>query len=322
VRARAASPPHWLQALVATGVTVLVVAAVWFLFVRGDGSDPVRGLGPAGPDPFDRSGGVVPGPDKAVFSVDGARLAVLDAGQVTLAVDGQLQPVTKPGTNVVDVAWFQGADVLLVAEGPAPTGGLAVVEALTGKVRGTIPLQPVVGFGTGNSMSVAPGNRRAVVTAVDRPALAPADQRHLAEVDLATGKVRDLTSPGGVDELGPTYVDADHILCTVGGDATLLSVGTGKQQLVKAKARALGVIRGEWLATLDGDGVVAARHVDETGTLGRTVTLGTLPDGTDAVTVDPAGGRLVVAGTELQADGSAVTRLRVVRIRPVPSSPG
>jgi hypothetical protein len=313
-------PPRWLQALVATLVSALVVGAIWFLFVRGDGPDRVRGLGPATPDPFDGSGRVAAGPDRAELSEDG-QLAVLDAGQVTLAVGGELRGVTRPGTNVVDVAWFNGADVLLVAEGPAPTGGLSVLE-IDGDVRGTIPLDPVVGFGSGHGISVGPGNKRAAVTVVERPPLAPADQRHIAEVDLETGKVRDLTPPGGVEEHGPTYVDGDTLFFTAGDDAVLQSIASGEQQVVKGQARAVGVIGGEWLVTVDGGRTVAARHVDDRGTLGRSVTLGTLPPGTSPVTVDPAGGRIVVAGSELDAGGNAVTQLRVVPIRRTPPGAG
>lgn len=314
-------PPRWLQALVATVVSVVVVAAVWVFFVRGDDPEVVRGLGPAHPSPFDSRGEVTAGPDKAAMSDDG-QLAVIQAGQVTLAVEGQLHPVTKSGTNVVDVAWFNSADVLLVAEGPTPTGGVALVE-LDGTVRGTIPLDPSIGFGTGNGMSVAPGNKRAVVTAVERPALAQTDQRRLAEIDLETGKVRHLTDPG-IDAYGPTYVDREKVLFTYGGDAVLLSTATGDRQVVRPKARAAGVIRGEWLVTVDGDDRVFARHIDERGTLGRSVELGQLPPQSSPVTVDPAGGRIVVATAvqPTESGGEALFELVAVEIRRTPSSAG
>jgi len=312
-------PPRWLQGLVATVVSVVVVAAAWFFFVRGDEPDLVRGLGPANPSPFDSRGAVTPGPDEATMSDDG-QLAVIAAGQVTLAVEGKLRPVTKPGTNVVDVAWFKGADVLLVAEGPTPTGGVSVLE-LDGTVRGTIPLDPSIGFGSGHGMSVAPGNKRAAVTAVERPALAPTDQRHLAEIDLESGKVRNLTEPG-VDAYGPSYVDRGTVLFTYGGDAVLLSTTTGKQQLVRAKARAVGVIRGEWLVTVDAAGQVLARHVGEEGALGRSVELGHLPPQSTPVSVDPAGGRIVVNTPARLTTGEPLFGLVAIEIRPTPSGSG
>lgn len=312
-------PPRWLQGLVATLVSVVVIAAVWFVFVRGDDApEAVRGLGSAAPDPFDSRGIILAGTDKAEFSETG-RLMVIEAGQVTLAVGGELRGVTRPGTNVVDAAWFNGSEVMLVAEGPTPTGGISVIE-LDGTVRGTIPLEPSVGFGNGLGMSVAPGNRKAIVTVVERPTLAPADEWHLAEVDLETGKVRDITPPGDVNEFGPTYVDSQRVLYTERDKAMLLDLGTGEKKLVRDKARAVGVINGEWLVTVDA-AQISARRLDDDGTLGRPLVLGDAPTAS-VVAVDPAGGRVVLTGVAIPPGATEPTGLGVMSIRPVPSSSG
>lgn len=306
------------RTIVGVAVAALVMAAVWFFLVRTEGPSPIAGLAPAGSRAFAADGALPPGPSRAVYAADGGRLAVLDRGQLAVASQGQLVGITPATGNVVDAAWFRSSDTLLVAEGPIPTGGLSVVQ-IDGKVRGTIALQPSIGFGHGYGMAIAPGNKRAIATAIERPALSPADERHLVEIDLTTGAVRDVTPSGGDNEEGPHFVDESTVFATSGQDAVLIDIATGQQRVVALQARAVGVIGGEWLVYAEGDGkVVRARS---RGALGSPpVDLATLPPGSSAVDVNPLGGRLVAAVTEVQPDGASVPRLREVTIRPVPAT--
>jgi hypothetical protein len=112
-------------------------------------------------------------------------------------------------------------------------------------------------------------------------------------------------------------VDAASVFATAGQSAVLVDIDTGQQRVVAAQSRALGVIGGEWLVYVDSAGSAVrakARSLD-----GAPVDLATLPAGTTAIDVDPNGGRLVVAVTELQPDGTSVPRLRQMTIRPVPA---
>jgi hypothetical protein len=263
----------------AVAVVVAVFVAAWFLFARTEGDD-VGGLGAAGPAPFDGTGSLPPGPSRAVYSPTGARLAVLQAGRVDMAVGGAFRRVTRANGNVVDVAWFGNSSTLLVAEGPASTGGLAVVD-IDGTVRGSVPLDGAHAFGTGHGMSVAPGGKRAALTAVTRPALT-GEQRHVVEVDLESGAVRDVTTVGGPDEYGPRYLDDGTLVYSTADD------------------RVVGVYRGADAIRVRGGRLVTARGRD----------LGGLPPAVTVVDVAPEGDRAVVVAR----DEEGQPRLREIRL--------
>jgi hypothetical protein len=297
-----------VMALVAVGVL-----AGAYLFATREGAPPPRGLAPVGDDPFG-SGDTVPGPHRGVLSPDGTRLAVLSADGLGVVERNEIRPLTSEGANVVDVAWFGNGGTLLVAEGPVPTGGLVVMD-IDGTVRGTVPLQPTVGFGGGRGMSVAPGGRAAVVTAIERPALG-GERSHLVAVDLETGETKALTPPDGPDEERPFHLDAGRVAFVErpaeGGPGIartlVLDLATGRTEELATRAEVVGV---------SGDGTPVL--LDEASRI-RVAdrVLGTVPAGADLVSIDAPSGQAVVVEVVDAVDGSRTSRLRRIEVDPAP----
>lgn len=288
--------------LAALAVVVAAGAAVWVL--RSD-EPRITGLGPATPAPFPASGSLASGPHRAWYSADGARLAVLTDGAVGTVSDGTVRLITKSGGNVVDAAWFAAGTALLVAEGPVPTGGLVVVET-TGKVRGTIALDPAVGVGPGLGMTIAPGGKRAVVTAVDRPPFGEQTTR-LVSVDLTTGRTTDLV-PGG---RGPHFVDAATIAFTrtrgAGSEAVVRDLGSGAEVVLGGGA-VVGVVgAGESIVVQSTRGLVS---FDPRGGARRVLSG---PPGGSVVAVHPSGAVAVVAS--LVGDAVQLREISLVRAK-------
>lgn len=300
------------RVLVGGAVAAMVLSLVYF-FVARDEVNRVQGLAPAGDRPFGDAD-TLNGAIRGLFSSTGSRLAVLTDDGLGLAQQGQILPITRPGTNVVDAAWFGNAATLLVAEGPVPTGALVVVD-LDGEVRGTVPLEPSVGFGGGYGLTVAPGNRQAVVTAVDRPALGP-EERRLAVVDLETGATRDLTPPGGPHEQRPFYLDRQRVAFTEVGAglpprAMLVDVTSGSVQEITPGASVVGVIDGEPVLQDERRRLFLASAPSRI--------LATVPRGAAVSSIDPSGGLAVLAETITGADGATTGRLRRLPLeRPAP----
>lgn len=289
-------------------VAALVLGAVYLYVSREGGTGgQVGGLAPVGGNLFEE-GDELRGASRGVLSPDGTNLAVLTPDGLGLVDGNDIRPVTERGSRVVDVAWFGNGATLLVAEGPTPTGTLAVVDA-DGKVRGSVPLQPSVGFGPGYGMAVGPGGRQAVVTAVERPALAR-EQRRLVHVDLETGATRDLTPPGGPDEERPYFLDADRVVFVEttpgegGGVRTLIvTVSDGSVLDVAAGARVVGVTDGgKPVLERAGALLVDGRRIGE------------VPAGASVSSVHPASGLAVLAESVTSTDGSTVVRLRRLEV--------
>ncbi len=293
----------------AVGVLIAVaVMAVVYLGVASRADEPgVVGLAPAGDRPFGE-GEVLSGARRGLLNGDGTRLAVLTEEGLGLAQRGKIVPITEQGSHVVDAAWFGNGATLLVAEGPVPTGGLAVVDS-NGKVRGSIPLAPSVGFGTGHGMTVAPGGRQAVVTAVERPAL-EAEQHFLVAVDLETGATRPLTDVGGPDESGPLYLDKTHVAYTEhSADGTtavaiidLDDADSAPRQVSEPGLTLVGAVNGEALVQDEQGRIVVARQP------GRT--LAKVPEGAAVTSIDGLGSSAVVSEVVDTPTGGRTGRLR------------
>lgn len=300
-------------------VVAAIVVGASFLYVTRFREAPagVQGLAPVGGNLF-AEGDVIQGATRGLLSPDGSNLAVLSPDGLGIVVRGNdVRPVTEEGSRVVDAAWFGNGGTLLVAEGPVPTGLLAIVD-VDGTVRGSVPLEPSVGFGRGYGMAVAPGGRAAVVTAVARPALG-AEQRHLVHVDLETGATRDLTTSGGPDEERPFFLDADRVAFVemgmagegegdgdVGGVRTReVSLADGSVRDVAPGVRIVGVTSaGEPVLERDGTLLVDGRRIGE------------VPGRTSLSSIHPATGLAVVSESATAADGSTVVRLRRLEVTP------
>ncbi len=301
------------------GAFVVFAAIIVLTLVFVTRRQPVRvgGLGAAGDRPFG-DGDVIAAAGRAVFDFDGRRLAVVTGNGLGVAANGIISPVTSPGTNVVDAAWFPNGSTLLVAEGPVPTGMVAVVEA-DGRVRGSIRLEPSIGFGDGYGMVVAAGGRRAVVTAVERRAFAP-PVRHLVSVDLGTGATRSLTDAGGPDEEGPFLPAGDRLAFTsVEGDGLARAVVAdldGAVTDVLGPGRVVGVA-GSSVIVVGPDDIV--RRFD--AGRGAPVELGSIPHGSLLTSVDAVGGVAVVLESGIDGANNRATHLRRVVIRRSPIAP-
>jgi hypothetical protein len=292
-------------------VTVLVLGGT-FAFVRRDaatsgGSGGVQGLAPVGGNLF-ADGDTIAGSGRGILSPDGSNLVVLTPDGLGIVDGNDVRNVTEPGSRVVDAAWFGNGGTLLVAEGPTPTGLLAVVDA-DGTVRGSVPLQPSVGFGTGHGMAVAPGGRAAVVTAVDRPPLGP-EQHRLVHVDLETGATRDLTAPGGPDEERPFFLDADRVAFVERrGPAvrtTTVAVADGSVLDVADGAEIVGVTTAGKPVLQQGRYLV----VDRKG-------IAEVPERTGVTSIHPASGLAILSETVATPDGGSTARLRRLEVTAV-----
>lgn len=295
-------------------VVALVAAAVAVVVLRRAETDPV-GLAPIGPAPFGADGAITAGPSRAWYSADGAKLAVLTGGAAALAEEGQVRLLTARGGNVVDLAWFSAGTALLVAEGPAPTGGLAVV-ATSGEIRGRVPIDASISFGTGYGMSIAPGGRRAVVTTVSRGTFGEEESR-LVEIDLTTGAATPLDTGVG-DARHPHHLDAGRVAFTrvtdAGSEAVVRSIGSGAPgagaEIVLGDGEVRGVIgAGEAVVLQDGATLrsVAADGGGDDRTLAREVAgrvVAVHPSGATAVTAVRRGDVAVLQEISLVRGGS------------------
>lgn len=148
----------------------------------------------------------------AAYSPDGGRIAVLTDEGVGLASNGQVRRFTRPGARIVAFTWMPDSRRLLVLEGPVATGFLAAVD-LTGKVVGSVELDPAFPPGSGFGLAVDDATRRAASVTVERDALGGTGGRDLVTVDLQSGVTRVMGNAEAL-ESNPQFVDDDHVVLT------------------------------------------------------------------------------------------------------------
>jgi hypothetical protein len=295
------------------GLLLVLLGAAYVVLFAPDSTPGVRGLSPAGPAFSDTQGLIDPGPYDAAFSPNGARLAVLSAGGVSLAEGGRLTKVVKQeataASRVVAMAWMPTSDRLLVAEGPAQTRRLNVVD-LKGQVVAAATLDKPLSLGDGFGMAVDATNRRAVLVNVTRDAIGGRRHLDLAVVDLQTGAVGILPTPDA-DESRPYFVDDSHVLVTQdaaqGTGAVLYDLKTRTASpLAEGATAAAGVLSDSgtpvYQTLAEKPSVRTAR-----GELGR------LDEGATLVAVHPAGAAAV---ERLASDSATGARLKVISLHP------
>ena len=117
---------------------------------------------------------------------------------------------------------------------------LAVVD-VDGTVRGSIGLQDAVEFGSGHGSAIAPGGKRAVMTAVVRPPLEP-QRRFLVDVDLETGILR-ARGKGSKERLVPIGSAASRALVAYLGRGRPRLVGDRLEARLFVNHRGAGLTR-------------------------------------------------------------------------------
>ena len=242
-----------MRFLRAVAVLLVVLAAFVFGFAKLTSDDAPHVANP-------RLGKGITGLDlgsatKVRWSPDGAHLAVVEGGSVTVVGLNDAKVVARAGTNVVDAAWMPDGTRVLVVEGPIPTGQVATID-LHGKLDGAATLDPSIGFGDGNGIAVDERGTRAAAIAVTRDAIGGATHTDLATIELQTGKVRVYATAR--NEASPLFVDDDRVAVASEGThgparLDLVDLATGKV------AAGRPIIDGPYARTFGGEVVVARR---------------------------------------------------------------
>jgi hypothetical protein len=302
-------------------LAVLAVAGV-VAWLTTDGGGPRGAHVPIEGDVFAADGTIAPGPFRGGWSPDGGHLLTISAQGVGEARRGRVRLLTAPGSRAVDAAWFPGSNAVLVAEGPVPTGELAVL-GLDGRSLGRVPLNPSFGVGTGRGMTIDRAGQRAVVTLVDRDPFRPTTRTDLALVDMKTGADHPLVPTADTDEDRPFFIGPDTVAFTSkpasGGPATVVSldIDTGSLRVLSPKgedAVGIGAIDdGAWVAYTSGSTLWA---VPSTG--GTPFRLARVPSGAAVVAVHPDGDEALV----VEPEPGGASRLRRLTIRSLPSAGG
>ena len=233
------------RALALLTVLAVVVGAAILYVGRPKGETQVQRSTRGAPEIFDEDGVVSGGAAKAQFNAAGTRLVVLTSEGVGIVEDGEIRTITPPEAAIADVGWLTGTTDVAVVQSPV-ADRIALIN-IDGSETGFVPLSPSLEVGSGHGLVVDTERRRAVIGVERRPTLEPL-QRYLVMVNLQSGESRDLTPPGGPDELGPFWLDESRILFTRIEDgestAVVLSLADGTEETVAVRARAVGVTSG------------------------------------------------------------------------------
>ncbi len=120
---------------------VVVVAFAWGFakLTSDDGGVENRPLGAALPT---QSIGTSA---KVRLSPDGAHLALVESGILSIIRVRDASIASRAGTRVVDATWMPDGSRVVIVEGPIPTGQIAAVD-LQGKTAGVVRTQTVDRF--------------------------------------------------------------------------------------------------------------------------------------------------------------------------------
>lgn len=250
---------------------------------------------------FEEAGLIRTGAGKAAYSPDGTRIALLTDGGLGLAEEGRVRTISRKGAQIVDFAWMPDSRRVLVLEGPAATGFLAVLD-LTGDVVASAELQPSFSPGAGHGIDVDRQSRLAVAVAVTRQPIGGRETRDIALIELQSGVVRMMVNATG-DESRPRFVAGNAIAFTDRtADSTRVMVAdptTGRREALspaQERASLVAVLDdGESVAysSVGRDGRVRLYKVAVTG--GDRELLMKFSAGEAVVAVDPSGRRALLS---------------------------
>jgi hypothetical protein len=210
---------------------------------------------------------------KVRMSPDGARLAVVEGGQVVVVGVNDAKIVMRAGTNVVDAAWMPDGKRVLAVEGPIPTGQVTTLD-MKGEIDGVQKINPSISFGDGTGVAVDSRGTQAAVIAVTRDAIGGEVHTDLAVIQLQSGAVRVYPTPAR-DESSPVFIDDDFVAVASQG-----ATGSARLDFVDLGTGAVDAGRpitaGPFVRTV-GEEVVVARRAAQ----GATRLLAVSADGGD-----------------------------------------
>lgn len=280
-------------------VLALAVGGAIIYLGRPSGETVVQRSTRGAPPIFDESGLATGGAAKAAFNGTGTRLVVVNSEGVGVVTDGEIDIITPPQASIAEAVWLTGTTDIAILQAPV-ADRIALVNA-DGNETGFVPLEPSVEVGPGHGMAIDSTRRRAIIGVERRPALEPV-QRYLVSVDLRTGAVSELTTPGGPDEFGPHFLDDRRVFYTSSEEgstrAVVRDLSSGTETQVAVNAVAVGSVAELPVFVSAGAVAVGARDPQ---------VLYRLADGEFVAAVDPSGGRLVIlvatpTGTRLRAE--------------------
>jgi hypothetical protein len=317
--ARSALPSR----LVLAAAILLVLLGV-VLYVTRTTTRPVDVAGGNAGPAFDKGRITDSSAERALFSPDGAQLAVITSGGVGIATAGAVHLITPDGSAVDDAAWMPDARSLLVIEGGAQVDRITVLD-LNGAVRGVAHLDAPIEH-AGDGVAVDSRGVHAAVVTETRDAIGGVRHHDLALIDLTTGHVTALTRTADVDEEWPVFVDDNTVAFarTAAGHTTVATIDTGGGGLRRVSppgetARPVARLRGGQLvySSSVGDGAISVWALSGGGA--DRVRLGRLPRRAEVWSVDPAGDRAVASVALTRPDGERVSPLEAVTMRPPPA---
>jgi hypothetical protein len=308
-----------LRSRLLLGAALAVVVGVVTAYVIRSTDRPKEVRPAAAEGAFDRHDQLDPGIERAIYSPDGSRLAVVAGTGIGLAQAGRVQLVTPRGSSAVDAAWMPDSQSLLIAEGPSPMTKLSVLD-LDGREKGVAKLDQPFAVGAGNGIAVDSRGARAVFAAETRDTIGGRRRLDLVLVDLPTGHVEPLTATAEANEGWPVFVDDSHVAFSRAdaghaGVVTVLDLASREERAISGDgeaARPIGVARGALVyETTTPDGGLTVWIVKG----GRRVSLGRPKAAETVWTVDPSGTRGVATVSTTDDAGIVTTNLRAVTLK-------